>query len=123
MTANPKGSSPFLNITERQAGDVTILDLTGNIIMGGGSAQLRDAMERLVREDRKKIILNFAGVKYIDSSGVGELVSGWKALNTSGAGIKLLHVSERVEEVLALSSLLAMFEIYEDESKALDEFE
>lgn len=109
----------MLNITEREAGDAAILDLDGNIIMGGGSARLRETVRRLIQEGKEKIILNLAGVKYIDSSGVGELVSSSVALNRAGGQLKLLNLPEKVEEVMALSSLLSIFEIYEDESKAL----
>lgn len=109
----------MLNINEREAGDAAILDLDGNIIMGSGSAQLRDIIRRLIQEGKEKIILNLAGVKYIDSSGVGELVSGSVALNRVGGQLKLLNMPPKVEQVMALSSLLSIFEVYEDESKAL----
>ncbi len=109
----------MLNISERQAGDSVILDLEGNIIMGSGSAQLRDSIRRLIEEGKEKIILNLAGVKYIDSSGVGELVSSSVALNRVSGHLKLLNLPEKVEEVMALSSLLSIFEIYDDEKEAL----
>ena len=109
----------MLNIRERQAGDSVILDLEGNIIMGGGSAELRDNIRRLIQEGKEKVILNFAGVKYIDSSGVGELVSSSVALKRVKGNLRLLHLSEKVEEVMALSSLLSIFEVYNDESEAL----
>jgi anti-sigma B factor antagonist len=109
----------MLNIKEREAGDAAILDLDGNIIMGSGSTQLRETIRRLIQEGKEKIILNLAGVKYIDSSGVGELVSSSVALNRAGGQLKLLNLPEKVEEVMALSSLLSIFEVYEDESKAL----
>ena len=112
----------MLKITERLAGDVTILDLDGNIIMGGGSAALRDTIRRLIKEDRKEILLNFSGVKYIDSSGVGELVSGLVALNRKEGQLKLLHLPEKVEQVMALSSVLSIFEVYDDESRALSKY-
>ena len=109
----------MLNISERQAGDSVILDLEGNIIMGSGSAQLRDSIRRLIQEGKEKIILNLAGVKYIDSSGVGELVSSSVALNRVQGQLKLLNLPEKVEEVMALSSLLSIFEVYDDESEAV----
>ena len=109
----------MLNITERLAEDAAILDLDGNIIMGGGSAQLRETIRRLIQEGNEKINLNLAGVKYIDSSGVGELVSSSVALSRVGGQLKLLNMPQKVEEVMTLSSLLSIFEVYEDESKAL----
>ncbi|HEY0003259.1 MAG TPA: STAS domain-containing protein [Pyrinomonadaceae bacterium] len=112
----------MLKITERQIGDVTILDLEGNIIMGGGSAQLRDAIRRLIEEGRRKLLLNFSEVKYIDSSGIGELVSSSVILNRAEGQLKLLKIPEKVEEVLALSNILSIFEIYDDEAKALEDY-
>lgn len=105
----------MLDIKERQAGDVTILDLEGSIIMGGGSARLREAVRRLIGENRKNLVLNLADVKYIDSSGVGELVSSSVALGRASGYLKLSNVHGKVEEVLTLSSLLPFFEMYEGE--------
>lgn len=122
MTTNQKDSTPLLSITERQAGDVTILDLDGNIIMGVGSVLLRDAIRRLIKEGKKKVLLNFAGIKYMDSSGIGELVSGLVALNREGGHLRLFNLTERIEEVMSLSSLLSLFEIYDSEQEALDAF-
>ena len=112
----------MLNITERQTGGVTILDLEGNVIMGGGSAKLREAMSRLMASGKKNILLNFAGVKYMDSSGVGELLSGSTALTNEGGNLKLLNLPKKVEEVMTLSSILSMFEVYETEDQALKKF-
>lgn len=109
----------MLTITERAAGEATILDLQGSVIMGGGSAKLRDYIRRLLEEGRKQVLLNFAAVKYIDSSGVGELVAALLALNRRGGRLKLTNLSEKVEEILTLSSLRTFFEIYDDEAEAL----
>ncbi len=108
----------MLNIKERQAGDTTVLDLEGNIIMGGGSTHLRETIRRLIEEDKKKLILNFASVKYLDSSGVGELVSGSVALGRVGGQLKLMNLPAKVEQVMALSSLLSIFEVCDDETNA-----
>ena len=106
----------MLDIKERHAGDVTILDLEGSIIMGGGSARLRETVRRLIGEDRKNLVLNLEDVKYIDSSGVGELVSSSVALGRVSGYLKLLNLHGKVEEVLTLSSLLPFFEMYEGEA-------
>ena len=106
----------MLDIKERQTGDVTILDLEGSIIMGGGSARLRETVRRLIGQDRKNVVLNLADVKYIDSSGVGELVSSSVALGRASGYLKLSNLHGKVEEVLTLSSLLPFFELYEGES-------
>ncbi len=123
MSAAQKDSPPFLNIKERQAGDVTVLDLEGNVIMGGGSAELRSAIHRLISEGRKKILLNFAQVKYVDSSGIGELVASVVSIGSRGGQMKLINLSERVDEVMGISNLLSIFEVYDDESKALNDYE
>ena len=73
-----------LNIAERQAGDVTVLDMDGKITIGEGSVALRTAVRRMLEENKKKILLNLAGVGYIDSSGIGELVSSYTAINKDG---------------------------------------
>lgn len=119
MSSNPKDTTGMLKINERQAGGVTILDLEGNVIMGGGSQLLRDTIRRLIEAGKKQVLLNFGGVKYIDSSGIGELVSGLVALNREGGQLRLFNLTERVEEVMTLSSLLSLFEIFKDEATAI----
>ena len=74
-----------LNISERQSGDVTVLDMTGKITIGEGSVALRTAVRRMLEEGKRRILLNLAGVGYIDSSGIGELVSSFTAINKDGA--------------------------------------
>ncbi|HZH33255.1 MAG TPA: STAS domain-containing protein [Pyrinomonadaceae bacterium] len=104
----------MLNITERQNGNNTILDLEGNIILGGGSKKLGQEVSRLIGENKADIVLNLSGVKYIDSSGVGELLSLSQAASTAGGSLKLSNIPQKVEEVLTLSSVLPIFEIYEE---------
>src|SRR5713226_10325967 len=87
-----------LNIKERQAGDVTVLDMDGKITIGEGSVALRTAIRRLLEEGKKKILLNLAKVSYIDSSGIGELVSSYTAINKDGGKLKLLNLTQRSEE-------------------------
>jgi anti-sigma B factor antagonist len=122
MSTDRPSPTSLLKITERQVGEVTILDLEGSIIMGGGSLLLRDELRSLVERGRTQIILNFADVKYVDSSGIGELVSGWVTLNRAEGRVKLLNLSEKISEVLALSSTLALFETYDDEARAIEAF-
>lgn len=112
----------MLNITERQAGDVTILDLEGSLIMGGGATALRDALRLLIEAGHKQVLLNFAGVKYLDSSGIGELVSSLVTFNREDGQLKLFNLTGRIGEVLTLSSLLSLFEVYDNEEKALAAF-
>lgn len=110
----------MLDIQERQNGNTTILDLEGNVIMGGGSAKLRETIARLVKENKTDILLNFQNVKYIDSSGTGEILSGVGSLNEAGGSLKLANLTPKVREVLTLSSILPILEIYDDEASALN---
>ena len=110
----------MLDITERQTNGVTILDLTGNIIMGGGSRRLGEDVRRAVEAGKANVLLNFAQVKYLDSSGVGELISLADAVGRADGSLKLANLPPKVEEVLTLSGVLPMFDIYDDERAALE---
>lgn len=111
-----------LNINERKVGDVTILDIDGNLRIGEGSAVLRKAIRRLLEEGQNQILLNLAHVAYIDSSGLGELVASHVAIGKSGGQTRLLHLTERVRELMTITKLLTVFDAYENESEALGSF-
>lgn len=111
-----------LIISERQAGDVTILDLEGKVTIGEGSVALRNAIRRLLGEGKNKILLNLAGVGYIDSSGIGELVSSFTAVNKEGGSLKLLNLTQKIQDLLAITKLLTVFDVYNDEADALASF-
>ncbi len=111
-----------LNITERQAGDVTILDMDGKVTIGEGSVALRTTIRRILSEDKKKIILNLAGVGYVDSSGIGEFVSSFTAVNKEGGTLKLLNLTQKIQDLLAITKLLTVFDVFETESEALASF-
>jgi anti-sigma B factor antagonist len=111
-----------LNINDRQVGDVTILDIDGNLRIGEGSAVLHKAIRRLLEEGQNRILLNLAHVTYIDSSGLGELVAAHVATSKSGGEIKLLHLTRRVRELMTITKLLTVFDAYENESAALNSF-
>ena len=111
-----------LNIKERQAGDVTILDMDGRITIGEGSVALRSAIRRLLEESKTKILLNLAGVGYIDSSGIGELVSSYTAIGKESGQLKLLSLTEKLRDLLAITKLLTVFDVYESESEALNSY-
>ena len=111
-----------LNIRERQAGDVTILDLEGRITIGDGNVSLRNAIRRLIQEGKKKILLNLAGVSYVDSSGIGELVSSYTTIGREKGQLKLLNLTQKIQDLLAITKLLTVFDTYEDESAALNSF-
>ena len=111
-----------LNIQERRIGDVTVLDMDGNIRIGGSDVALKKAIRSLVAEGRNQIVLNLARVAYIDSSGLGELISGHVTLNNKGGQIKLLNLTQRLQELMTTTKLVTIFEVYEDESQAIDSF-
>ena len=111
-----------LNITERQAGDITILDLGGKVTLGESCAALRATVRRLLSEGKKKILLNLAQVGVIDSSGIGELVSGFAAVAREGGTLKLLNLTEKIKDVLAITKLLTVFDVYDNENEALSSF-
>lgn len=111
-----------LEIKERQAGDVTVLDMDGKVTIGEGSVALRTAIRRLLEEGKKKILLNLAGVGYIDSSGIGELVSSYTAIGKDGGQLKLLKLTQKLQDLLAITKLLTVFDVYDSEAEALNSY-
>jgi anti-sigma B factor antagonist len=111
-----------LNIKDRQAGDVTILDLSGKITIGEGSVQLREAVRKLLDEGKKKILLNLGDVSYVDSSGIGELVSSYTTTNNNGGQLKLLNLTKKIQDLLMITKLLTVFETHDSEEAAVASF-
>lgn len=111
-----------LNINQRQAGDITILDLDGEVRIGDSSTALRSAIRNLVAAGNKKILLNLAGVKYIDSSGIGELIANYTTVNRGSGQLKLLNLTEKVQDLLVITKLLTVFDVYDNEADALSSF-
>jgi anti-sigma B factor antagonist len=111
-----------LNISERQAGDVSILDMAGKITIGEGSVALRTAIRRLLEEGKKKILLNLGKVNYIDSSGIGELVSSYTAIGKDSGQLKLLNLTQKLQDLLTITKLLTVFDVYDSEEEALASF-
>jgi len=111
-----------LDVKERQAGDVTVLDLRGEVRIGEGSIALRDAIRNLADTGKKKLLLNLAGVSYIDSSGIGELIANYTTVSRQGGQLKLLKLTDRVQNLLVITKLLTVFDAYEDEAEALQSF-
>ena len=111
-----------VKLTTRQVGDVTVVDVAGRITLGEGSATLRDAMREMVNQNQKKILLNLGEVSYIDSSGIGELVSGFTTVTNSGGNLKLLNLNKRVKDLLQITKLYTVFDVHEDEAGAIRSF-
>lgn len=112
-----------LKIDTREVAHVTILDIEGRIVLGDEIHDLREAVRELIKQDKKKIILNLANVDYIDSSGVGELVGCFTTLRNAGGELKLLNLTQKVHDVLHVTKLYTVFDIREDEFTAVKSFD
>ena len=111
-----------LTIASRVVDGVTVLDLSGRITLGEGSVQLRDAIRGLIGKGEKKILLNLGDVNYIDSSGLGELVSAFTTAKNQQADVKLLNLTKKVHDLLQLTKLYTVFDIKDDEASAIASF-
>ena len=111
-----------MKISTRQVDGVTILDLSGRITLGEGSVQLRDAVRDLLAKGQKHILLNLAEVNYIDSSGIGELVSAFTTVRNQGGELKLLKLTKKVHDLLQITKLYTVFDIKDDEAEAIASF-
>ena len=112
-----------LDVKERQAGDVTILDLSGDVRIGEGAISLRDSIRNLADQGKKKVLLNLAGVKYMDSTGVGELIANYTTISRQGGQLKLLNLTDRIQNLLVITKLLTVFDSYDNEAEALKSFQ
>jgi anti-sigma B factor antagonist len=108
-----------MKLTTRQVDGVTILDLSGRITLGEGSVQLRDAIRDLLSKGQKLILLNLADVNYIDSSGIGELVSAYTTVRNQGGELKLLNLTKKVHDLLQITKLYTVFDVKDDEASAI----
>ena len=111
-----------LVIVTRQSGDVSVLDVSGRITLGEGASALRNAIRTMALEGHKKILLNLGEASYVDSSGLGVLVSAFATLANHGGQLKLLNVLSRVKDLLLITKLYAVFEIFDDEAAAIASF-
>jgi len=111
-----------LYATTREVGVITLVDLSGRIALGEGSALLRKTIRDLLDGGNNKILLNLGAVNYIDSSGIGELVSGFTAVRSRGGELKLLHLTKKVHDLLQITKLFTVFDVYTDEPTAVGSF-
>jgi anti-sigma B factor antagonist len=111
-----------MKIETRTVGDVKILDCSGKITLGEGTMVVRNTVRDLLKGENKKIILNLGEVNYIDSSGIGELVSTYTTVSSSGGQLKLLNLTKKIQELLAITKLLTVFHVFNDEQDALASF-
>jgi anti-sigma B factor antagonist len=111
-----------VKLTTRQVGDVTVIDATGRITLGEGASHFRDTIRDLATKGDKKLLVNLSDVSYIDSSGIGEMVSGFTTVTNHGGMLKLLGLSKRVKDLLQITKLYTVFEVFEDEASAVRSF-
>lgn len=111
-----------MQIEERSAGDVTILDLKGRMTMGEGDELLKDKINSLILQGRKKLVLNLEAVPYIDSAGLGEIVRTYTTVSRQGGSLKLVNLTKRITDLLAITKLLTIFDTYDSEADAVRSF-
>ena len=111
-----------MKASNRQVDGVTVVDMSGRITLGEGSVVLRDTIRDLVGKGQKKILLNLGDVTYIDSSGIGELVSAFTAVRREGGELKLLNLTKKVHDLLQITKLYTVFDIKDDEAAAIQSF-
>jgi anti-sigma B factor antagonist len=109
--------------TSREIGSVVIIDMDGRITLGEGSALLRDLIRENLAKGHKKIVMNLADINYIDSSGLGELVSGYRLIKSEGGEVKLLNLNKKVTDLLQITKLYTVFDIHTQEAEALASFQ
>jgi anti-sigma B factor antagonist len=112
-----------MQISERSVGDVAILDVKGRITLGDGDELLKDKVNSLVNTGKKKIILNLAEVPYVDSAGLGEIVRTYTTVSRQGGSLKLLNLTKRISDLLAITKLLTVFETFDSEDEAIKSFQ
>jgi len=111
-----------MQIEERNVGDVVVLDLKGKVTLGAGDELLKDKVNSLVNQGHRKIILNLADVPYVDSAGLGEIVRTYTTVSKNGGSPKLLNLTKRITDLLAITKLLTVFETFDAESDAVRSF-
>ena len=111
-----------MNVNVRQAGDVTILDLKGKITIGSGDVALRQAIQEVMNSGANKVLINMADVSTIDSSGIGELVSAYTTATNRGARLKLINLPAKVTDILTITQLITVFDVYDSEAEGVSSF-
>jgi len=111
-----------MNVKTRTVGDVHILDCSGKITLGEGTMAIRNNVREALKAGSKKMVLNLADVNYVDSSGIGELVRSFITVTDQGGILKLLNLTKKIKELLAITKLLTVFEVYEDEQEVISSF-
>jgi anti-sigma B factor antagonist len=108
-----------MQISERQSGTVTVLDLSGKITLGEDSTLLKDKLHSLLHQGKKSVLLNLGDVPYVDSAGLGALVSAYTTITREGGSLKLVHITKKLQDLLSITKLLTVFETFESEDEAV----
>jgi len=111
-----------MKIETRSVGDVHVLDCSGKITLGEGTMAIRNTVKDILKGGGKKIVLNLADVNYIDSSGIGELVSSYTTVTNQGGHLKLVNLTKKIQELLAITKLLTVFQVFDSEQAAIASF-
>ena len=111
-----------VKLSSRQVGDVTVVDAAGRITLGEGASTFRDTIRDLAAKGSKKLLVNLSEVSYIDSSGIGEMVSSYTTITNLGGQLKLLGLSKKVKDLLQITKLYTVFEVFDDEASAVRSF-
>jgi anti-sigma B factor antagonist len=111
-----------MQISERDSGSVTILDLSGKVTLGEGDNLLRDKLNSLLHQGKKKVLLNLAQVNYVDSAGLGAIVSAYTTVTRDGGSLKLANVTKRLQDLLSITKLLTVFETFDSEDEGVRSF-
>lgn len=111
-----------MDIKERVVDGVSILDLSGKIVLGEGDAQIRDRIKDLLADGQRRILLNLGDVTYIDSAGLGALISSYTTTRREGGQLKLVNLTKRIQDLLAITKLITVFDTYDDEKTALGSY-
>lgn len=111
-----------VKLSNRQVGDVTVVDAAGRITLGEGASAFRDLIKDLAAKGNKKMLVNLSEVSYIDSSGIGEMVSSYTTVTNHGGQLKLLGLNKRVKDLLQITKLYTVFEVFDDEPSAIRSF-
>jgi len=111
-----------MKIEKRKKGDVVILDIKGKILLGDGIDELRETINGVIQNNETKLLLNFADVPYLDSTGLGEVVRSYTSLRKEGGMVKIVNLTNKVQDLLSVTKLITVFETFEDEEKAVESF-
>ncbi len=111
-----------MTVSERTAGTIVVLDVQGNVTLEDGAQQLRDKVRSLLQQERRQIVVNLGAASFIDSAGLSELVQTYATVSRQGGSLKLLHVTRRLRDLLVITKLATVFELFDDEQTAVESF-